>query len=176
MPWVIQIAGILFDNQRPVGHVSCMMEPATATAAGVIPNEKFWIDNKLTRADIEHCWFSTSIGIKIFHQYARIADRVVFHNARYDTPRISDTITRVGGELSMWNSKPKFCTMLSLEPVMKLPGKFPGKYKWPNLDEAYRAYVDPDGFEDAHDAMADVQACAKVLFAIEDKGIPLVQI
>ena len=63
--------------------------------------------------------------------------------------------------------------MESLTDVMKLRGKIPGKYKWPNLAEAYAAYVDPAGFTDAHDAMADVQACARVLHAIEDNAIPL---
>jgi hypothetical protein len=44
------------------------------------------------------------------------------------------------------------------------------------MDEAYRAYVDTDGFDGAHDAMNDVQATAEVLFAIERMSIPLVQI
>jgi len=61
--------------------------------------------------------------------------------------------------------------MKTLEPIMKLPGKY--GYKFPTLDEAYRAYVDPMGFEGAHDAMKDVEACAAVLWAIEDNGFPL---
>ncbi|QGH73574.1 MAG: rep helicase/DNA complex [Siphoviridae sp. ct7UA22] len=41
-------------------------------------------------------------------------------------------------------------------------------YKDPNLQEAYKALVDPKGFENAHSAMADVEATMAVLFAAID--------
>ena len=63
--------------------------------------------------------------------------------------------------------------MLSSMPVLKLPGRY-GNYKWPKLEEAYKFLVDPAGFEDAHDALVDVKACAAVLDALEEMGAPLV--
>lgn len=39
-------------------------------------------------------------------------------------------------------------------------------YKDPNLQEAYKALVDPDGFENAHSAMADVTASLAVFIEI----------
>lgn len=41
-------------------------------------------------------------------------------------------------------------------------------YKDPNLQEAYKALVDPAGFENAHSAMADVTASLAVFKAIVD--------
>lgn len=41
-------------------------------------------------------------------------------------------------------------------------------YKDPNLQEAYKALVDPAGFENAHSAMADVTASLAVFRAIVD--------
>ena len=109
----------------------------------------------------------------MFNQILRRAHRLVAHNMAFDAPRMTDQYRRLGVVSELFESIPKFCTMESLTDVMKLPAKFPGKYKWPNLAEAYAAYVDPAGFTDAHDAMADVQACARVLHAIEDNAFPL---
>lgn len=170
MPYIIQLAAVLYKGRRPVGHLSCMVNPGQ----GTIPEEKFWIENKLTTNDICDCWMPTELAMKMFNQYLRLADRTVAHNSKFDEARVEDTFKRLGVESNNWIELPKFCTMNTLTDHLKIPGPSWSKdYKWPNLDEAYRALVDPAGFEDAHDAMADVQACAKVLFAIEDLGLPL---
>jgi DNA polymerase III epsilon subunit-like protein len=187
MPWIIQLAGITYNQQRPVGHFSSMIRPALpGLPEAEIPRpytdkngklkDEFWQKNKLLKEDIEPAWFETELAMKIFNQYLRKADRIVFHNARFDVARIANTFERMGIVSEEWKAIPKYCTMLTLEPILKLPSKFGRGYKWPSLDEAYRALVDEDGFEDAHDAMADVQACAKVLFAIEELGYELVRV
>ena len=61
--------------------------------------------------------------------------------------------------------KVDFCTMLNTVEIVKIPGR--KGYKWPKLDEAYRILVDPDGFEGAHDALADVKACRKVFYNLK---------
>ena len=65
--------------------------------------------------------------------------------------------------------------MMSLVDELKIPGRFGKQYKWPSLDESYRALVNPEGFTGAHDAMVDVMACAEVLWAAEDRGVNLWQ-
>jgi DNA polymerase-3 subunit epsilon len=49
---------------------------------------------------------------------------------------------------------------------MKAAGRF--HHKTPNLGEAFRHFKGRD-FENAHSAMADVQACRDVYFAITDR-------
>ena len=176
MPYIIQLAAILYDGQRPVGHFSCMVQPVTPLGSGRIPREPFWKDNRLLEEDIKECWLPTELALTIFHQYVCLADRIVAHNTKFDRDRVEDTLTRLDANSTEWSNAPKFCTMQSLTEVLKIPSPWGRGFKWPNLDEAYRALVDPAGFEDAHDAMADVAACAKVLFAMEDRGIPLLRI
>lgn len=56
----------------------------------------------------------------------------------------------------------KRCTMHEMTEVCKLPGRM-GNYKWPSLQEAYAKATNGGTFEGAHDAMADVRACARIL-------------
>ena len=53
------------------------------------------------------------------------------------------------------------CMMSKMTDICKLPGKWRGSYKWPNLQEAYM-YCYGRPFEGAHDALADVRATAAV--------------
>ena len=54
--------------------------------------------------------------------------------------------------------------------ICKIPPPRGSGYKWPKLEEAYRILVDPVGFEGAHDAMVDVEACRKVFYALKNGG------
>ncbi len=54
-----------------------------------------------------------------------------------------------------------FCTMKALTPRMRLPGRWPGQFKWPSLAEAHRYCFDRD-FDNAHTAMGDVLACKDI--------------
>ena len=58
--------------------------------------------------------------------------------------------------------------MMASSFVLKLPGRFGNSYKWPKLSEAYETLVDEEGFEGAHDAMADVRACRAVYYKLKE--------
>lgn len=175
-PWIVQLAAILYrdSDQWPVGHMSTFLIPEHGDMKGSFGTEKFFVDNKLTEEFILPSAMPTDLGIRIFNQFLGRANRCVAHNMAFDQGRMRDTYRRLTGKLhAPFENLPRVCTMETLTPIMKLEGKFPGKYKWPNLAEAYKKFVDPEGFKDAHDAMNDVQACAKVLFAVEAAGIKL---
>jgi DNA polymerase-3 subunit epsilon len=178
-PWVIQLAAILYrdSDQAAIGHFSTYILPSNGVLRGKIPNEKFWQENKLLASDIEPTAMSLLVSMNIFERFASRADRIVAHNMAFDELLMRTAYYRAYGNQTFdFHDRPKFCTMETLTDVMRLPGKIPGKYKWPNLAEAYKKFVDPAGFANAHDAMNDVQACAKVLFAVEQQGIPLIAI
>lgn len=177
MPYIVQLACILYNGARPVAHFSSYLEPFINGEGRETPDVKFFVDAGLTKEAMSPSRLSSQNGIAAFHKLVEKADRTVAHNERFDGARIADTYTRLtGGVHPEWGATPHYCTMLTLEPIMKLPAKWGKGYKWPNMDEAYRAYVDTDGFDGAHDAMNDVQATAEVMFAIERMSISLIRV
>lgn len=102
--------------------------------------------------------------------HLELATTVVCHNWDFDS-RIMKTFAHrhgLGPELAaLFNPDIRYCTMRKSTQICKIPG--PYGYKWPKLIEAYKHFVDPAGFEGAHSALADVTACAKVYFAMQDQ-------
>ena len=88
----------------------------------------------------------------------------------FDIRIMANTYLRSGFPIDSLQVPKRICTMQASTDVLKLPGKFAGKHKWPTLDEAYRHLVDPAGFDGAHDALVDTKACAEVLWKLEDAG------
>jgi len=166
-PAITQIAAILFLGRRPISHLSTFVQPLNYDKSpATIPDEEFFIKSGITQATVDAGGIPLRTGLAMFNQMVRNADRIVAHNIQFDDPVVRSNYSRVTApQREYWNT-PKFCTMQTLENVLKLPGKY--GYKWPTLDESYRALVDPNGFEGAHDAMVDVEACAKVLWACDD--------
>jgi len=167
-PAITQIAAILFWGRRPVAHLSTFVEPLTFQGKpATIPTEQFFIDSGITQETVDAVGRPLKTGLAEFNQMVKVSDRIIAHNIQFDDPITRSNYCRVAAPQREYWDTPKYCTMKTLEPVLKLPGKY--GYKFPTLDESYRALVDPHGFEGAHDAMEDVKACAAVLFAIEDK-------
>lgn len=114
------------------------------------------------------------------------AETIVAHNIEYDLDLLNIEIDydREHGEnqyipegwAEILQSKQQFCTMLNSRDLMKLPlseaqaSFFKDKgitqqYKNPRLQEAHIHFMGYD-FDGAHDAMADVRACAAVYFKL----------
>lgn len=93
---------------------------------------------------------------------------VVAHNIDFDLKIVEGELRRgdFDCEDGIFGDARIFCTMKSMTPVCKLPGKY-GDYKWPKLQEAYKHAFGVE-FDGAHDALADVRACAKVYFWLKD--------
>jgi len=174
-PAITQIAGILYLGRRPVAHLSCFVEPLDGKGQpAAIPTEQFFIDSGITQETVDAVGRPLKTGLAEFNQMVKVADRIIAHNIQFDDPITRGNYSRIAAPQREYWDTPKFCTMKTLEPILKLPGKY--GYKFPSLDESYRALVDPMGFEGAHDAMKDVEACAAVLWACEEKGYDLWQL
>ena len=175
-PWVIQLAAVVFNGRKAVSHFNAYVQPEFGEAKGTIPQEKFWIENNLTYAEIMPTALRLPVAMKVFQNLLRGVDRIVAHNFNFDRKLIDYSFRRLEGGAFKWDL-PCVCTMMSAMPVVAIPSRFPKPhepYKWPTLDESYRKLVSPEGFSGAHDALADVMACAQVLFSLEDAGHPLV--
>lgn len=110
------------------------------------------------------------LAISVFHHLISDADMIVAHNIKFDIRMIINAYIR---ESVRFPELPRrFCTMEALTDVCKIPQKNgrPG-YKWPSLMEAYTMLINPNGFEGAHDALADVRACAELMQYCLEKEI-----
>ena len=91
------------------------------------------------------------------------ASHIVAHNLAFDGKLWEIHCARLGlPNLLLDKHRSQHCTMIMLTNRMRLPGKFRGSFKWPNLKEAYSFVTGGKTFDGAHDAMADVRAVTEI--------------
>lgn len=109
--------------------------------------------------------------LAMWQQRMRIA-----HNESFDARIIRIAQSRFGydeTQLALWKGGKALCTQRMATPLMKIPPtpkmRAAGfsKFKSANLQEAHQFFCGSK-FDDAHSAMADVNACRAVYFAILD--------
>jgi DNA polymerase III subunit epsilon len=117
---------------------------------------------------------ATALGVsrkhvlRIFREFWELSALAVAHNIAFDSFIVDGEIYRLCGGRKAWGkSLETFCTMEAMTPICKLPGNY-GDFKWPRLQEAHKHAFGIE-FDGAHDAMADVRACAKLYFWIQEQ-------
>jgi DNA polymerase-3 subunit epsilon len=104
---------------------------------------------------------------EIFSIHLKRAKVIVAHNMAYDEKIIGSELIRMGLD-NILDSKEKICTMESTVDLCKIGVSY--GYKWPKLEEIHRFLFKHD-FEDAHDALADIQATAKCFWELKKIGV-----
>lgn len=157
-PRILQLSwGLYNDAGELVDSRTSFIKPNGWT----VPNSPFFVEHNYTT---ERC---AGLGIPIeealtgFLQAWAQADVIVAHNLAFDRPVLFAELVRAEKKLPNKNVE-YYCTKLHSEPICKIQG-YGGKYKWPTLTEAHEWFF-KEGFEGAHDAKADVEACARVYF------------
>jgi DNA polymerase III epsilon subunit-like protein len=98
--------------------------------------------------------------------------RVIAHNIQFDTNVLLRAMALCGRNPVHYSMLHPFCTMRALTNRMNLPSKWPGKPKWPTLDEAF-AYVCPEMGTDPekrHSAMGDLLMCRDIFTEGRKRG------
>jgi len=95
------------------------------------------------------------------------AELVIAHNINFDEKIAGAEFLRKQINNDFFQ-KTRVCTMQSSIDFCQLPGNY--GYKWPKLSELHIKLFDCD-FEDAHDALVDVEACARCFFELKKLGI-----
>jgi DNA polymerase III subunit epsilon len=95
------------------------------------------------------------------------ASSLIAHNIAFDEKVLGAEFLRTG-LVNVLPSKRRLCTMESGTNFCQIPGI--NGYKWPKLEELHVALFGA-GFEGAHDALADVRACARCFFELKRRGI-----
>lgn len=164
-PDVVQLCAMLCDENRVYSMFNVYVHGDMP-----IPEEA----TKIHGVDRE---MTAKIGVTrktaciLLGNFLRKADLFVGHNIDFDQAVMRTAMLREGGDGKLLN-KPSFCTMKQATPICKIPHANPRHaedYKWPTLQEAYKQLVNPEGFEGAHDAMADVTATYEVFRVLRNK-------
>lgn len=163
-PNICQIAAILVDENRKVAAEMNML---------VHPDGKWECSPEvvaihgITTERCKQYGLSLVDILETFDVFVAMSKVIVAHNIEFDANMM--TVSHLRAYEDDWNThtfdKTLRCTMKESTDVCKLPGR--RGFKWPRLQEAYKHFFGAE-FEDAHDAMADVKACMRVFFALED--------
>lgn len=170
-PMVIQL-GLKLDqeNRHERARLSMMGRPE-GWVMGAKAKEITGLSEELATAHGIH--FVTLV--ELFIDMVDNADIIVAHNASYDVTVMRRAVKvycdMTGQEYwDVFKDKTIICTMLAAMDIVKALPKRNGKYKWPNLTECMRFFFNEDHSK-AHDALADVDACARVFYELLDTGV-----
>mgnify|MGYP005811906785 CR=1 FL=1 len=162
-PRAIQIAWALYDRDgAPLSADSQIVRPVGFT----IPPDAVAIHGITTaRALAEGRPIADVLGdLSAAVASARV---VVAHNASFDAAIIGAEYVRLGLR-PPFSAETMVCTMRGSADFCRIPG--PRGFKWPTLDELHRTLFGA-GFDGAHDAGADVAACAACFFELLRRGV-----
>jgi DNA polymerase III epsilon subunit-like protein len=93
---------------------------------------------------------------------------LIGHNIDFDRPKILGEFARVRRPENL-SALPTFCTMKTTTQVCRIPGRY-GDYKWPKLEELHHTLFGAV-HGTAHNAEADVNACARCFFELQARGL-----
>lgn len=169
-PRLVQFAALLCeDGGEEVSSASLVIKPdgfkIPAEAAGV-----HGITTERALATGVDC----SVARHIYRRWWAYSKLVVAHNIDFDLLIMDGELYRAAGGVNAWGDpREMFCTMNAMTPICKLPSvNGYSDYKWPKLQEAYKHAFGKE-FEGAHDALADVRACASIYFWLQKQRQPI---
>jgi DNA polymerase-3 subunit epsilon len=163
-PEAVQLAAKLINDEdgRVLGQMNFLIKagrPCEDAAAQV---------HGISQQLIEEAGVTRRVAMVAFHNLVKASEMTVAHNWDFDSKVVARGYALENSDFDYFLKLPSFCTMKVGTDVCRLPGKIAGKFKWPTLQEAYKLLVDPSGFDGAHDAMMDVDACLQVYLKLRE--------
>lgn len=163
---IVQFAAILYDEKRNhIGQFKTMVKPDGWT----IPAGASAIHG-IYDADCERYGLPILEVLRVFNNWCKVSDKLIAHNITFDIGKVQHQAKLAGVLEKLGMPTNQFCTMKATTDICKLPGRY-GSYKWPKLIEAHQ-HLFGEGFDGAHDALADVKACARIYFHLLDLKNP----
>ena len=158
-PRMIQLAWLMYDeNQDLISEADYIIKPE----GFIIPADASSVHGITTEKALE-----SGVPLKaVLHEFSELipkSETIIAHNIDFDEKIVGAEFLRLGVKSALFD-KPRFCTMKTTAELCQIPGNY-GNYKWPSLPELYYKLFNDD-FEDAHNAAADVKACAKCFFEL----------
>lgn len=167
-PRLVQFAALLTDDLgAEISSISVIIRPDGFT----IPDEAAAIHGITTELAMDRgvdCY----VARNVYRRWWDAAKAVVGHNVDFDLFIMDGELFRYNGCPYVW-AKPRdiFCTMQATTSICKIPSPYGySDFKWPKLQEAYKHIFNCE-FCGAHDALADVRACAKIYFWLKEQEL-----
>jgi DNA polymerase III epsilon subunit-like protein len=161
-PRLVQLAYLLYDmNGKLIAEGDHIVKPD----GFIIPTEASRIHGITTERAIEE-GKPIQIVLQDFESFIFEAMVLVAHNMSFDEKIVGAEFLRNKMKDHI-ASKKKICTMQSSTNFCAISGNY--GYKWPKLSELhYKLFR--TGFEEAHNAAADIQATAKCFWELKRLG------
>lgn len=169
-PHIVQLGARLVDlgTRRVISTLDVICYPDGWT----IPEEVTAVHG-ISTEHAKRFGVSESLALGLFLELWQSCDVRIAHNESFDARIICIAQHRHDdAALDAWKEGPSECTAKLSTPILKLPPtakmKAVGRahHKTANLAEAYRYFTGRE-IENAHSALADVDACMAVYFAIQ---------
>jgi DNA polymerase-3 subunit alpha/DNA polymerase-3 subunit epsilon len=157
--WIIVDDGVRVKKEYHIIKPEGWTVPAAASKIHGITQEKAVLEGK-SLADV----------LEVFRQDCATADFLVAHNLFFDRNVVFNAYAwRLNiGPTGFWKNGKELCTMLKSTNELRIPsryGKAKDMYKYPSLDELYRATFLKDPPGSAHSADRDVEVLQEIFFA-----------
>lgn len=165
-PRLVQLAWVIYDeNAEEKTGMNYIIKPE----GFIIPEQASRVHGITTEKALKE----GQPLISVLEEFARVvgdAKLLIAHNISFDEKIIGAEFLRKNISHDLFNTA-RFCTMKESTDFCQLPGNY-GDYKWPRLAELHEKLFGAN-FENAHDALADVNACARCFFELIDRGVVL---
>lgn len=162
-PRMVQLAWLLYDeNKKELNGQSYIIRPEGFT----IPEESSRIHGITTEKAL-HEGVTLDSALFEFTRDLEEARHLIAHNISFDENIIGAELLRKRLNSRLWRIN-KVCTMLTTTEYCAIPGQM--GYKWPTLTELHNKLFNKP-FSGAHDALADVKACARCFFELKESGL-----
>lgn len=131
----------------------------------------------ITEMMASNCGIPEYIALSVLKAFAINASRIVGHHLiGFDWNVITASLIREGSDALWWKklASRREDTMEMATPVLKLPGKIPGEFKWPTLEEAVNHFGCGDNlnwytWKSSHRADEDVDATEYLFFRLMER-------
>ena len=162
-PRVIQLAWALYGTSgEPIESVVRLVRPN----GFVIPLDAQRVHHITTEQALAEGKGLPEVLLE-FSNAAAKSEIVVAHNIKFDERVISAEYLRLNLELPFAHKK-RICTMEQSSDFCKIPGQY--GFKWPTLSQLHWKLFNSE-YQEAHDAGADVAACARCFFELKKLGV-----
>lgn len=166
-PRMVQIAWAIFD----VEGRSWLKKSYIIYPDGYIISDEVAKIHRVTQERAMKEGVALKKVLEEFLEDVKRSEFLIGHNISFDENIVGSEILRQGmdDKLEILLGAEKICTMKSSVNFCKIPSPR-GTFKWPNLSELHNCLFNK-GFDEAHDALVDVMACAKCFFELKRKDV-----